>query len=517
MEAGVAPLLPLTPPPAPRRALWGTHFPVLPSPPSMYPARRPGQEGQGGRKPWQDRHCPPRPGSTGEEQAGAKSGTGRATAPGDSPPHRLKTILHLGSPLLTWSQSPLSHIGPARGWGAGEEGSWGNTYLLGHQAGDAHGPSHPAFLGPGLQGPCPARLPRRGCHGGLGSPQPACPGAPRPHASTSPAPQRLAAWLPGQPLAWRPGSPGLGLGAGVTLAGSVAGSPPGWGSPWFPPPTPVRPHGPELRSARCARCQPSSRRPALSLSEPPAPPASPSFSRVPTPTPTPPRPARGPLPRGPRLGLLLQPLRSPRPSPGPRQPGLSLQINGPFNTPAPPARVRQTPRDGETACPVTREPRNTPARWHTQTRACVHTHTQSPQHNKQHTPWARGRRVAGRAPRGPGERAGRGRSGGRLPDKGPSVWGEGSGVKAKGLETWQRPREPEAAAGAGPGGGLRRPRWMDSSLTQVTAAKGARDGNRVAGCCWLLSPDPPLPPRPGWEGTGMDWAVAGGRGSRAAR
>lgn len=111
--------------------------------------------------------------------------------------------------------------------GGGQRGAGGNTYLLGHQAGDAHGPSHPAFLGPGLQGPCPARLPRRGRHGGLGSPQPACPGAPRAHASTSPAPQRLAAWLPGQPLAWRPGSPGLGLRAGVTLAGSVASSPPG--------------------------------------------------------------------------------------------------------------------------------------------------------------------------------------------------------------------------------------------------------------------------------------------------
>ena len=108
-----------------------------------------------------------------------------------------------------------------------------------------------------------------------------------------------------------------------------------------------------------------------------------------------------------------------------------------------------------------------------------------------------------------------GGSGGRLPDKGPSMLGEGSGVKAKGLETWQRPREPEAAAGAGPGGGLRRPRQTDSSLTRVTAAKGAGGGNRVAGCLWLLSPDPPLPPRPGWEGAGMDWAVAGGGGSRA--
>ena len=31
----------------------------------------------------------------------------------------LKTILHLGSPLLTWSQSPQSRVGPARGWGGG--------------------------------------------------------------------------------------------------------------------------------------------------------------------------------------------------------------------------------------------------------------------------------------------------------------------------------------------------------------------------------------------------------------
>lgn len=176
--------------------------------------------------------------------------------------------------------------------GGGQRGAGGNTYLLGHQAGDAHGPSHPAFLGPGLQGPCPARLPQRGRHGGLGSPQPACPGAPRAHASTSPAPQRLAAWLPGQPLAWRPGSPGLGLRAGVTLAGSVASSPPGQGGPWFLPQPRCGPHGRELRSARC---QPSSRRPALS--EPPAPPAGPSSSRVPTPTP--PAGRRPPPPRPP--------------------------------------------------------------------------------------------------------------------------------------------------------------------------------------------------------------------------
>ena len=35
-----------------------------------------------------------------------------------------------------------------------------------------------------------------------------------------------------------------------------------------------------------------------------------------------------------------------------------------------------------------------------------------------------------------------GGSGGRLPDKGPSMLGEGSGVKAKGLETWQPIRPP---------------------------------------------------------------------------
>lgn len=109
VEAGVAPLLPPPPHHAPHRALRGTHFPVLPSPPSEFPARRPGQEGQGGGKPWQDKHCPPRPGSTEEEQAGAKSGTGRAIAPG-APPTK---PLHLGSHLLTWSQSPLSRVGPA--------------------------------------------------------------------------------------------------------------------------------------------------------------------------------------------------------------------------------------------------------------------------------------------------------------------------------------------------------------------------------------------------------------------
>ena len=91
-------------------------------------------------------------------------------------------------------------------------------------------------------------------------------------------------------------------------------------------------------------------------------------------------------------------------------------------------------------------------------------------------------------------------SGGRLPDKGPSMLGEGSGVKAKGLETWQRPREPEAAAGAGPGGGPggRTAPSLGSLLPK--GPEGATGSLAVSGSSVLTLPYPP-----GQDGKGLGW------------
>lgn len=77
----------------------------------------------------------------------------------------------------------------------------------------------------------------------------------------------------------------------------------------------------------------------------------------PPPSPCPPSapcPASGPPPSQPALGSCCSRSRSPRPSPSTRQPGLSPQINGLPNTPAPPVQCQasqsqaETPRDGET-------------------------------------------------------------------------------------------------------------------------------------------------------------------------
>lgn len=187
------------------------------------------------------------------KQAGARNGMSGATIPG-LPNHPASRKPSPGLEPEPSGPHP-SRCPPPRREG---EGLGGVTYLLGHQAGDAHGPPHPAFLGPGLQSPCPARLPRWGRHGGLGSPQLACPG-PKGPASASPAPQRQPQPRL-RPSRWRPGSQGSlwhearVTGAGVTLAVSAESSPPGSGRPWPPG------AGPAARVLRSARCRPSSSR-----------------------------------------------------------------------------------------------------------------------------------------------------------------------------------------------------------------------------------------------------------------
>lgn len=193
--------------------------------------------------------------------------------------------------------------------GGGQRGAGGNTYLLGHQAGDAHGPSHPAFLGPGLQGPCPARLPQRGRHGGLGSPSLPALGPQGP----TPAPHL-------HPRGWRPGSQGSLWPGGQGRRGWASGL----GSPWQG----VWPAAHLARAAHGSSRNPGAGPTAGSCALPAASPAAGArrsrnlqlLQPAPPPlgSPPPPRPpAGGPLPRGPRPGLLLQPLLQPAPLPRP--------------------------------------------------------------------------------------------------------------------------------------------------------------------------------------------------------
>lgn len=349
----------------------------------------------------------------------------------------------------------------------------GVTYLLGHQAGDAHGPPHPAFLDPGLQGPCPARLPGRGRHGGLGHPQPACPGAPGP-ASTSPAPQQQSQPRL-RPRDWWPGSQGS-----LWHEASCWGWAPGLGSPWQWAWTVARlaraAHGPLVQAPLPGCCALPAASPAAAPRSEPAPPAGPSSSQVPTPTP-PARPAAPSPAAAPGSCCSRSEARSPySSSSSPSSLACHCRLMGSLTPP--PRRssaqpVRQTPGDGESArSPETGRARNT----HTLTRTRTRTD------RRQGTTRCRPGSGAGQTPRlqvGTTER--RGAGGGHQEGRGQAArygaWraGECSGLKAKGLETWQGPREPEVA-GAGPGAGLRKPGAAAPSRGPIRGAAVAGAG-----------------------------------------
>lgn len=272
-----------------------------------------------------------------------------------------QTVLLLRSPLPAWCQSPLDRIrlaaaclsapapeGRGRSWGSPT--SWATRlemrtarrtrpfWALGCRA-----PVLLAFpAGAAMEDLAPPSLPALGPEG---------------PASTSPAPQQQSQPRL-RPRGWRPGSQdslwhearvaGAGPGAGVTLAVSVDSSPPGSGCPWSPG------AGPAARVLCSARRQPSSGA-AVGTS---APPAGPSSSLSPPPqgtlgSPAPPQQASAPSPAA-GSRLLLQPLLQPAPLPLPGGPDCHRRLMvsptpPPRQSSAQPARVRQTPRDGEAA------------------------------------------------------------------------------------------------------------------------------------------------------------------------
>lgn len=183
-----------------------------------------------------------------------------------------------------------------------------------------------------------------------------------------------------------------------------------------------------------------------------------------------------------------------RTPPLPQQPGLSPQINGLPNTPAPPVQYPASQSDRQPEMERPAEPGTPDTQTHAQT-----TSTQK------RTLWARNRAPGGnnraRSQRGEGKAARYG------------AWGVGehSGLKAKGLETWQGLREPETVR-AGPGGRLRRPvlAALSHRPTRGVAVEGAGGSHGIE--AWRAKDRSPLSqashPLPGLEeGSGMDWAV----------
>lgn len=177
-----------------------------------------------------------------------------------------------------------------------------------------------------------------------------------------------------------------------------------------------------------------------------APPAGPSSSLVPTPTPpawpAAPSPAAAP-------GSCCSRSRSLHPSPAPSSPACHRRLMvaptpPPRQSSAQPARVRHPEME--------RLPRDQESQEHTRTLTHRRTRTD---YKHRAVSLARSRADV-QAPGGNNREAGQEGRGVRR----SQIWawgvGERSGLKAKGLETWQGPREPEAA-GAGPGGERRRP------------------------------------------------------------
>lgn len=184
----------------------------------------------------------------------------------------------------------------------------------------------------------------------------------------------------------KPGLLGLGPGAGVTLAVSVDSSPPGSGCPWPPG------AGPAARVLRSARRQPSSSAAVGTSAPQPAPPPRSPPPPCHTGLPRPARAGQRPPPPRPDQGSCCSRSRSPRPSPSPRQPGLSPQINGLPDTPAPPVQCPASQSQTDTQRwrdrLVTGKARNTHARRYIQT-------THRPHHDR-HTLQAP---AAGQTPR----------------------------------------------------------------------------------------------------------------------
>lgn len=190
-------------------------------------------------------------------------------------------------------------------------------------------------------------------------------------ASAPPAPQQQSQPRL-RPRGWQPGIQGrlwhearvAGAGPrGWGHPGSECGQQPAWLRPmalWCGPPA-----ARVLRSA-CPAVQQQPRGRNLGSSARPS-------SQAPTPTPPhwapPPRPywPAAPSPAA-RSGLLLQPLPQPAPLPLPRQPGLSPQINGLPDTPAPPVQCPASQSQTDTQRwrdrPMTGKARNTHARCH---------------------------------------------------------------------------------------------------------------------------------------------------------
>lgn len=345
-----------------------------------------------------------------------------------------QTVLPLRSPVWPGarvSQRPLGcvlHRCPSPGR---EREGPGVTYLLGHQAGDAHGPPHPALLGPGLQSPCSSRLPGRGRHGGLGSPQPACPGARGPevpHLRSSSSPSGGCAPGTGgsRDSLWREARVAGAGPQGRGHPGTERGQRPAWlrlpMASWCGPAAGVLRFARASPAAAAPRSEPRLLRPA------PPPPRSP---------PPPARPASGPPPPQ-RSGLRLQPLLQPAPLPLPGSLACHHRL---MVSPTPPPRgpVPSQPESGRHP-EMGRRPGDGRAGTHARTDTELHaqTHTQATSTHR-HTAVGMGVRQTPGLQVGTTARARR--EGHGQPDSGPGL---GGNIVDSGPRGWTPGRDPES-------------------------------------------------------------------------
>ena len=401
-------------------------------------------------KPWQEKHCPPGHSRSGGERARGQRWAEQSSSPHGSPePSCFSEALFRPGPGARAFQAapklPPRHRlpqcpGPGKGgeWlggGGGSPTSWATRLEM--RTARLTRP----FWALGCRAPVPLAFPAGAAMEDLAPPSlPAL--EPEGLASAPPAPQQQSQPRL-RPRGWRPGAQGR-----LWHEARVAGAGPrGWGHPgsecgqqpaWLGPPMAPRCGAPAANVLRPARppAQQQLRGRNLGSSAGPS-------SQAPTPTPatlgSPALPglASGPLPRGPIQGSCCSRSRSPRPSPSPRQPGLSPQINGLPDTPAPPVQCPASQTQTDTQRwrdrPVTGKARNT------------HTHAATYRPKAQTT--TRQAQAAGAgagqtsgAPGG-NERQRQEGERGRQPDMGPGVRGNILESRPRG---WRPGRDPES-------------------------------------------------------------------------
>lgn len=318
-------------------------------------------------KPWQEKHCPPGRSRSGGERARGQRWAEQSSSPHGSPePSCFSEALFRPSPGARAFQAapklPPRHRLPQCP-SPGKEGEWlgggGSPTSWATRLEMRTARLTRPFWALGCRAPVPLAFPAGAAMEDLAPPSLSAL-EPEGLASAPPAPQQQSQPRL-RPRGWRPGAQGrlwhearvAGAGPrGWGHPGSECGQQPAWLGPPMAPPGAGPPAANVLRPAR-PPAQQQLRGRNLGSSAGPS-------SQAPTPTPatlgSPALPglASGPLPRGPiRAPAAAAPAaRAPPPPPGSQVCHRRLMVSPtppPLRSSAQPARLRPTPRDGETA------------------------------------------------------------------------------------------------------------------------------------------------------------------------